>query len=230
MKIKFIAAGKHVLEVREKPVPALELLPDWWKDMQPFSDGKFYLDPYPSSTAKKCFPLLDGLTSGYILKLWSDIFVTKDQNGNRVIQWAVGEPVLDPWHQSQVSSYSIPEGYGKEVYKYFHGWIIETPKNYSCLITHPIGYQDLPVRTLTGVVDTDKLITHANAPFLIKEDFEGIIPKGTPMAQIIPFKRDNWKMEIDLITEQESNHRYDKLYSTIKSAYGRNLRVKKEYK
>ncbi len=230
MKIKFIASGQHVLDVREKPVPASSMLPAWWKQMDPFASGKFDMIPYPTVTAKKCFPLLDGLTAGYILTLWSDLFVTKDAYGDQVVKWATREPVVDAWTQMQVSSYEIPEGFSKTIYKYYHGWIIETPKNYSCLVTHPVGYQNLPIRTITGVVDTDKLETHANAPFLIKKDFEGIIPKGTPMAQIIPFKREDWKMEIDLINEQQVSHRYDRLYSTIKSSYGINLRSKKEYK
>jgi hypothetical protein len=230
MKIKFIASKQHVLDVREKPIPAGAMVPDWWKDMDPFAYGRFDVNPFPTVTAKKCFPLLDGLTSGYILPLWSDLFVSKDNNGNRIVKWVVSEPVIDIWAPWQVSSYEIPEGFGKDVYKYYHGWIIETPKNYSCLITHPIGYPNLPIKALTGVVDTDKLETHANAPFLIKEGFEGIIPKGTPMAQIIPFKRDNWKMEIDSITEEQHSFRRDRLHSTIKSSYGTNFRVKKEYK
>jgi hypothetical protein len=32
--------------------------------------------------------------------------------------------------------------------------------------------------------------------FYIREDFEGVILKGTPMLQAIPFKRDNWKSEV----------------------------------
>jgi hypothetical protein len=230
MKIKFIASGEHVLNVREKPVPASELLPTWWKDMPPFSAGKYDLQPYSTVTAKKCFPLLDGLTSGYILKLWSDILVTKDAQGIQSVKWAVSQPVVEAWPLEQSASYEIPDGFFKGVYKYHHGWIIETPKNYSCLVIHPIGYQNLPVRAITGVVDTDRLKTNINAPFVIREDFEGIIPKGTPMAQIIPFKRDSWEMNIDLISDKEILYRYDKLYSTLKSSYGRNLRIKKEYK
>jgi hypothetical protein len=230
LNIKFIASSKHVLEVRDRPIPASQLLPTWWKNMDTFATGKFDMIPYPTTTAKKCFPLLDSMTSGYILTLWSDLFVSKDYNGNQVVKWAVMEPVVDAWTPMQLSSYEIPEGFSKTVYKYYHGWIIETPKNYSCLVTHPFGYQNLPIKTITGVIDTDELKTHANAPFVIKEDFEGIIPKGTPMAQIIPFKRDNWKMEIDLITDEESRFRYDRLYSTIKSSYGINLRSKKEYR
>ena len=34
-----------------------------------------------------------------------------------------------------------------------------------------------------------------NYPFLLKDNFSGIIPAGTPLFQIIPFKRDNWKSE-----------------------------------
>jgi hypothetical protein len=230
VKIKFIASSEHVLNVREKPVPASELLPQWWKDMPAFSTGKFDLEPYSTVTAKKCFPLLDGLTSGYILKLWSDIFVTKDAQGIQSVKWAVSQPVIDSWSFQQSLLYEIPDGFSKGVYKYYHGWIIETPKNYSCLVIHPIGYQNLPIRAITGVVDTDRLKTHMTAPFVIREDFEGIIPKGTPMAQIIPFKRDSWEMDIDLISDEEAIYRYDRLYSTIKSSYGRTLRIKKEYK
>jgi hypothetical protein len=29
-------------------------------------------------------------------------------------------------------------------------------------------------------------------PFFIKEGFSGVIPKGTPFAQLIPVKRENW--------------------------------------
>jgi len=30
----------------------------------------------------------------------------------------------------------------------------------------------------------------------MKNNFEGLIPKGTPVIQVIPFKRDNWKSNI----------------------------------
>jgi hypothetical protein len=40
-------------------------------------------------------------------------------------------------------------------------------------------------------------------PFYIKEDFTGVIPKGTPIAQIIPFKRELWKLQEDSAIEQE---------------------------
>ena len=232
MKIKFIATSPHVLKVRERPIPASKLIPAWWKNMQVHSSesGKLELNPSPNVTAKRCFPLLDGITAGYIVTLWSDVLVSKDENGLMSVKWNVEETVFDSWNPQQVSSYEIPEGYASTVLKYMHGWVIETPKGYSCLITHPIGYPNLPLRTLTGIIDTDSLQTHANSPFVIKDGFEGIIPKGTPMFQVIPFKRDNWEMDIDSISEDEIYFRYEKLRSIINSYYGRVLRKKKEYR
>ena len=32
-------------------------------------------------------------------------------------------------------------------------------------------------------------------PFFIKEGWTGVIPAGTPYAQMIPFLRENWKSE-----------------------------------
>jgi hypothetical protein len=79
-------------------------------------------------------------------------------------------------------------------------------------------------------VDTDVLETHANSPFVIEENFEGIIPKGTPMFQVIPFKRENWEMEISEMKEKDIFYRYERLHSTISSSYGRLLRSKKVFK
>jgi hypothetical protein len=41
-------------------------------------------------------------------------------------------------------------------------------------------------------MDTDKWYVTGNHPFIIKKGFEGVIPMGTPMMSIIPFKRDSW--------------------------------------
>jgi hypothetical protein len=110
-----------------------------------------------------------------------------------------------------------------------HGWIIKTPPGWSCLITHPVGYNNLPIQTMTGIVDTDVLDTPVNSPFMIKKGFEGIIEKGTPMFQIIPFKRSDWKAEYELQKENENMFNIEKLKTKLVSSYGRNLRKAKKY-
>jgi hypothetical protein len=230
-KIEFIAKNKHVLEVREAPKPASEFIPQWWKDMPVHSHGnKPQLTPKPNYTAKRCFPLLDSMTAGYIFTLWADLLVSKDSQGTKIVQWNTVEPVCEAWDLAQSVNYEVPDGFSKTVFKYLHGWRIKTPKGYSSFITHPISYPNLPIRTLTGIVDTDALETYANSPFVIHKDFEGIIEKGTPMFQVIPFKRDSWVSSVAAGTDDERFFASERLHSRIVSSYGRYLRSDKKYK
>jgi hypothetical protein len=74
---------------------------------------------------------------------------------------------------------------------------MKTPKGYSTFFVHPVNRLDLPFHSFSGLVDTDKFPVEVNFPFLIKKDFVGIIPAGTPIAQAIPVKRESWTSEID---------------------------------
>jgi hypothetical protein len=79
-------------------------------------------------------------------------------------------------------------------------------------------------------VDTDKYTSPVNFPFVLKNlEFTGLIPAGTPMVQVIPFKRDSWKQELGSeINEKKSIEitrllssqfydRYKKMFWTSKS-------------
>jgi hypothetical protein len=229
MKITFVAVNPSVLEIREKPKPASEIMPQWHKNMLP-TQSPLKLNPESNMTAKKCLPLTDGLSAGYIITLWADIFVSYDENNFPVIETAVNDTIIEAWPLSISSIFEIPEGFQLPVFKYYHGWIPKTPKGYSCLITHPHGYQNNPFWTLTGVVDTDRLTTPANAPFVLRKNFRGLIPKGTPMFQILPFKREEWSAHYEARTAEESYNEEQKLRTNIIGSYSRHLRSKKEFK
>ena len=48
---------------------------------------------------------------------------------------------------------------------------------------------------ISGIVDTDNYINTINFPFILhKRDEQFLIKKGEPMVQVIPFKRESWKM------------------------------------
>lgn len=232
MEIKFIAQNDHIMQTRLKPVPAASMLPQWWLDMPAYTKGdtKVKLNNGALNiTGKKCMPLLDGIASGYIVPLWSDVYV-EQVNSKPVLRWITTYPVADSWAPGKTKGYEIPDGFSDTIFKYIHGWIPKTPKGYSCLITHPVGYSNLPIRTITGVIDTDELDTEANSPFLIREGFEGIIPKGTPMFQIHPFKRDNWKASYEVMKDGEYHINVEKLKTKIVSYYGKTKRSNKQYK
>ena len=229
--IKFLAQDQHVWNVREKPYPAAKNLPTWWKDMPAYGnlEKKFTLSPYPTVTVKRCIPTLDLLTSGYYVPLWSDILIEQRED-RPFVQWGSSIPVLELWPESQINSFKIIDGYSKHVFKNLHGWTIKTPPGWSCLFVHPVAYPDLPFYSIPGIVDTDVYDGEINVPFTIKDNFEGIIEKGTPMFQVIPFKREEWKSEFDVKAENEHFFDNEKIYSKIHRAYKNLLTDKKIYR
>ena len=48
---------------------------------------------------------------------------------------------------------------------------------------------------MAGIIDLDEGMYNGNIPFFINGNFTGVIDQGTPIAQIIPFKREDWKIE-----------------------------------
>lgn len=218
--IKFLAPSDHVWNVRPKPYPAIKNLPQWWKDIPAYSneEKKLNLHPGPSVTVKRCVPTIEMLGLGYYVPLWADILVTQ-QDGFPYINWNTDTSVLDTWNNNQVSSFKIPEGYSNLVFKNLHGWIIKTPPGWSSIFLHPVAYSDLPFQVISGIVDTDVLDTEINVPFVVKNNFEGLIEKGTPMFQVIPFKRENWSSEFEVKKSDKHFFDLEKLHSKINRSY-----------
>lgn len=200
-----------------KPIPAIESLPNWYKKMSPFTDGKkekYFPDGQKNLTLKRCNPLGDALGAGYFLVLENDLAINMDASGVPEIVWKRGGKDFVSTHaQMQISSDLIPKGFGPQPFKFKNDWSIQTPKGYSILITHPLNRNAEPFLTLSGVVDTDTYQNSIQLPFLIRQDFDGIIEAGTPIAQVIPFKRESW---------QASFQKYSKdFYDNVKAEFDR---------
>ena len=85
---------------------------------------------------------------------------------------------------------------------------------------------------LPGIVDTDQYTAPVNFPFVINDPaFEGLIPKGTPIAQAIPFKRDSWTINIgDIKNLKAQANVTKKLHSKFFDKYKSMFWARKEYK
>lgn len=77
------------------------------------------------------------------------------------------------------------------------------PPNYSMLSTHPFNRPDLPFTTLTGLADCDRFSeTFINFPAHWHDaDFTGVLPKGTPVAQCVPIRRDVWQAHFETMAD-----------------------------
>jgi hypothetical protein len=210
--IKFEPSYDFVPVLIEPPKPATQSIPRWYRNDPLYTTGNgddlSSIKKGGAGTYKMCVPIVDSLTSGYTVSLSAAVMVANTSESEYVpsISWGVHWKPLEHKGKEALANYPIPTGYFNEFFRWVTYWGLRTPSGYSTLITHPHHRYDLPFITVGGVVDTDK---HPNAlqfPFFIKEGFEGIIEAGTPIAQLLPFKRDNWKSEsVDFDIKYEYN-------------------------
>ena len=206
--IKFNAArdcSKYLLDV---PKPGTHTVPKWYKDQTIYSNGEsktentMWVDG-AHATYKICVPLIDTLTSGYMLTTSAELIV-KNIGENEYLPrffWNVTWPVLDSQIPDVLGNYPTPYAHHPFMFRWQVDWQISTPKEYSLWITHPSHRYDLPFTTLSGFVDTDVFPSNLFLPFFIRDGWEGTIPEGTPIAQLLPVKRDHWKSEKGVVPE-----------------------------
>jgi hypothetical protein len=212
------------------PKPAVKEIPEWYKNTPEYvtNEGKKVTnDNSTPHTIKKCIPVFDAITAGYILYTQVDIQITQ-QDGFPYYQWS---------DQNALSFHPIiqaplhPKKNEAPYPKWENPYAISTPLGYSVLFTQPM-HRESVFTILDGIVDTDTYKAPVNFPFVLNDvKWEGIIPAGTPMAQVIPFKRESWKHKIGSdkeIQEQEKIKR--KLKTLFFNSYKRQYWSRKEYK
>lgn len=242
------------------PKLATQLTPDWYKSMPSYIDGnkKPSGEGTTSATIKKCMPVFDAFSCGYILLTYVDVFVTQkitkyndraylEKTGknkpltkaqiqkrglrktNPYYEWPSYKPI--EFHDiTQAPTY--PNNPGHLLYpKWINPWSIKTPPGYSVLFLPPM-HQSSVFKILEGVVDTDSYTAPVNFPFVLNDiNFEGLIPAGTPMAQVIPFKRESWKMSIG--DEKDMGEQFKitvSLRTKFFDSYKTKFRANKEFK
>ena len=74
--------------------------------------------------------------------------------------------------------------------KFHNYWSIRTAKGWSCLFVPPLNRPNSVVEVFAGVVDTDTYTAPINFPFVATAaDGVHVLDKGTPLVQVIPFRR-----------------------------------------
>jgi hypothetical protein len=213
----------------EQPEPASKFVPDWYKNMESYMDGN--KKPSGNGTAKvtikRCMPVFDAITVGYIITSPADVYVSI-KDGQQYFEWsALGLINFHPIDQAPEHPNRKPHAYPK----WMNPWAIKTPKGYSTLFTQPM-HRESVFTILPGIVDTDTYTAPVNFPMVINDpNFEGLIPKGTPIAQVIPFKREGWQMEIGSEKELKEQHSItQKLQTKFFDRYKSMFWNRKEYK
>jgi hypothetical protein len=213
------------------PKPAVKNIPDWYIKTEEYWQGngkKVIRTDLLPQTIKKCMPVFDAITSGYIMYTQVDVQISK-KDGETFYHWPDGDFIsFHPIFQADLHPSSNPKlgNYPK----FNNPYSIKTPAGYSCLFLQPL-HRESKFTIFPGVVDTDTYTASVNFPFILNdENWEGIIPAGTPMAQVIPFKRESWNHSFG--SEKEKKERdliAKKLRSIFFNTYKKQFWHKKNY-
>ena len=238
--MKFIPTTRsgYLNDVLLPPTEASKKIPSWYKDLESYggiSSSLRDLGPIndrgsdgSNVSTKLCLPFLDSMISGYMYCLEQDLTIDLDNNGEPMLSWDSDLMLVDKRPHVDMA---LPENFYPVQFGIKMNWYQETPEGYSLLFTHPLNRPELPFYVPSGVVDTDIWGLPLFIPFFIKKGFSGILKRGTPIIQMIPIKRDNWKLEIDSSEESILKHevRQEKRRSHITAHYKKTTWQKKSY-
>ena len=166
------------------------------------SDHPFYQFVYGDSEKdKKITAIMDAFSTGYVFKTPCDLIFFKNAQG--IINVKVEETKYQDFctQRPPMPQFEHPLGYYKHHFAWSADWGLELPEGYSALFMTPMNRFDLPFYTMSGIV-----------AFFIAEGWEGTIPAGTPYLQVLPFKRENWEHEIEILDQSKI---YDKMVKNM---------------
>lgn len=190
------------------PVPARAALPDWLRTMPP-SVAAPSLGGAEVRTLKHCPPFLDAMGAGLVMPLLADLVV--DGGG---LSWEWDFPAIEdaPLPRAPVGLHVPEQATGAPfrlgagvIVKFMNYWALEAPDGWQLLYTHPLNREDLPFRTLSGLVSADAWgLGYVHFPAIWTDPaFAGRLPRGTPVAQVIPVPRGAPELRLATMTADE---------------------------
>ncbi|UBF22407.1 hypothetical protein HCTV-15_gp40 [Haloarcula virus HCTV-15] len=185
--IEFVTE-KELYGAIPEPVPANKVLPEWYRNLNPFTNGT-EREQIRSSTVKRCMPFMEALTMGWLLPLAAEVQFSAE-DGYVSYEWQFERDMVSNHSMEQVGGEMFPN-HEWPILKFHNHWCAKAPEGYSLLVTNPLNRIEPRWQTFSGVVDADNYFNYINAPFMwTGGDWEGVANAGTPIVQVIPFKRD----------------------------------------
>lgn len=181
------------------PVAAKTVLPDWFRKLPPIDTNHVSVTDN-GLTVKRCMPFLDAMTTGWIIPLAATVRLeVKDEGHTVTAGWEFDKVMVSNHNPYQIAgNHSEP----RPPCKFHNYWTVKTPPGWSCLFVPPLNRASPVFQCLSGVVDTDTYHSLIHFPFIATgDDGVHVIEKGTPLVQVIPFRRDTSGIEAEIASE-----------------------------
>ena len=216
------------------PIPARRALPEWLREMPRAAYSETHGQDV--RTVKQCPPFVDAMSHGFVIPLPCDVAVR-----DGVLSWDWDYPALAiDAHPLSPISFHVPAQVAgtpffqpdAAIVKFNSFWTIELEPGYSLFATHPVNRADLPFRLLTGLVDCDRFsdVGVLFPAVWTNPDFEGVLPRGTPVAQCFPVARAPLTLKCEALSDAGAE-RYEataRALLTRPGVYRRRFRVRRE--
>ena len=184
-------------------LPAYKVLPQWFKDIKESGvlQGNNKIPLY--SNFKACPGFIDFAMQGYVVPLWCDLHI--NVNLVKGTTWATPNKNFQfEFHNDNQYKDYIPEHAKRNtisILKPVCPWRVFTPKGYS-MYQLPMSYEFNEIfEVMTGTIHSD-MYHEVNQQMVLKKEGEFMIPKGTPLAVYIPYKRQKYDFECIMETEK----------------------------
>lgn len=201
------------------PRPASKHIAPWFKAVKPVCEHGRDSFGAKGLTAKKCMPLLDAMTAGWVIPLFGDVNIRTNDDlslleagGNPIGPIVEGHPV------AQLGGKTSPT-YPGDAIKFINPWVIKTADGVSSLFVPPLNHFEKRFTCLSGLVDTDRYAKQVNFPAVWHApDFDDIVEAGTPLVTVIPVRREDLAQTATVrkMTKAEADH-IEKLNLTQRS-------------
>jgi hypothetical protein len=182
-----------------KPQSLKNYIPEWWKSI-----------PSGGRTARNCPSFTDVFSSAYVLPMWCDTKIIRDNN---TVRWETPFSIYE-WHyhsNDQFLDYS-PTFLKEKVWavmKPISPWHARTTKGYS-IYQMPVFYDfNEDFSAIPGIIHTD-VYHELNPQILMYSDKkEFMIKRGTPLAIHFPFKRSKVSLSTRYMNKEDEKNMMD---------------------
>lgn len=177
-----------------QPRPAAKYIPEWYKKIpQVIKDGNGDRDQFGGHvfTAKKCMPMLDAMSLGYVIPLIADLSVKTNHDCSTIEVTSSPNINVCEFHDIRQLGERTAPGFPAPPLKFINPWIVKTAPGWSTLFMPLINNMESHFTCLSGLVDTDMYPKEINFPAVWHTpNFDDLLPAGTPLVVAIPIKRD----------------------------------------
>jgi hypothetical protein len=186
---------------------AKECLPDYWKKMESKMQSG-------DGTVRKCPGISDWLGLGYIIPAWSDIDIDQTSEYGPTATMFNGREGVSGHSPGQCKGMLDQKSHHGGSLKLHYNWSITTSPGWSIMIVPLWYWKDQPWKIMPGIIHSDNHHGEVNLNLILKSKEPHIhIPAGTPLVQIIPFKRE----EVHAVTRATTDRDIKKHEILLKS-------------